>query len=47
MKYRQFGKHGIKLSAVGIGSWLTYGMSIEDKTALSCIKTALERALFF
>ncbi len=47
MKYRQLGKHGIKLSAVGIGSWLTYGMSIEDKTALNCIKTAIESGIIF
>lgn len=47
MKYRQLGKYGIRLSAVGIGSWLTYGMSIEDKTALSCIKTALDNGIIF
>jgi voltage-dependent potassium channel beta subunit len=47
MKYRQLGKHGIKLSSIGIGSWLTYGMSINDKTALNCIKTALESGIIF
>lgn len=47
MKYRQLGKHGIRLSAVGIGSWLTYGMSIEDKTALNCIKTAIDNGIIF
>ena len=47
MKYRQLGKYGLRLSAIGIGSWLTYGMSINDKTALNCIKTALDEGVIF
>lgn len=47
MKYRQLGKYGIKLSEIGIGSWLTYGMSISDKTASNCIKTAIEHGIIF
>lgn len=47
MKYRQLGKHGIRLSVIGIGSWLTYGMGINDKTALECIKTALDNGIIF
>lgn len=47
MKYRQLGKYGIKLSEIGIGSWLTYGMSINDKTAQRCIETALENGIIF
>lgn len=47
MKYRQLGKYGIKLSSIGIGSWLTYGMGIDDKTALNCIKTALDEGVIF
>lgn len=47
MKYRHLGKNGIKLSAIGIGSWLTYGMGIDFKTSLNCIKTALENGVIF
>jgi voltage-dependent potassium channel beta subunit len=47
MKYRPLGKYGIKLSTIGIGSWLTYGMGIDDKTALNCIKTALDEGIIF
>ncbi len=47
MKYRQLGKHGIKLSAVGIGSWFTYGMTVDDKQAAECIKTAIDNGIIF
>jgi voltage-dependent potassium channel beta subunit len=47
MKYRHIGKYGVQLSAIGIGSWLTYGMGIDDKTAQKCIKTALEQGVIF
>ena len=47
MKYRQLGINGVKLSAIGIGSWLTYGMGIDDKTALNCLKTAWENGVIF
>jgi voltage-dependent potassium channel beta subunit len=47
MKYRQLGKNGIRLSVIGIGSWLTYGMGINDKTALECVKTALDSGIVF
>lgn len=47
MKYRQLGKYGIRLSEIGIGSWLTYGMSIDDKTAQKCIKTAIDNGIIF
>ncbi len=47
MKYRQLGKYGVKLSAVGIGSWLTYGMEIDDRTAQNCIQAALECGVIF
>lgn len=47
MKYRQLGKNGVKLSAIGIGSWLTYGLGIDYKTALSCLKTAFNEGIIF
>lgn len=47
MKYRRLGSSGLKLSAIGIGSWLTYGMGIDDKTALNCLKTALDQGIIF
>jgi voltage-dependent potassium channel beta subunit len=47
MKYRQLGKSGLKLSVIGIGSWLTYGMTIGGKTAVKCMKTALDNGIIF
>ena len=47
MKYRQLGKYGVKLSVVGLGSWLTYGMGIENKMALKCFKAALDNGIIF
>lgn len=47
MKYGQLGKYGVRLSAIGIGSWLTYGMGIDDKMAQKCIKTALDQGVIF
>ena len=32
----------MRLSAVGLGSWLTYGGTVEETTARSCIDRALE-----
>jgi voltage-dependent potassium channel beta subunit len=47
MKYRQLGKYGVMLSEIGLGSWLTYGLGIEYKTALACVKAALDSGINF
>ncbi len=47
MKYRQLGKYGVKVSEIGLGSWLTYGMGIDNKTAVKCFKTALDNGIIF
>jgi voltage-dependent potassium channel beta subunit len=47
MKYRQLGKYGIKLSEVGLGSWLTYGHGIESKIAKDCVSTAFDNGINF
>lgn len=33
MKYRRLGKSGLKVSEISLGSWLTYGKSVEDNVA--------------
>ena len=47
MKYRQLGKYGIKLSEIGLGSWLTYGHGIDNKTGKECISTAFDNGINF
>ena len=47
MDYRNLGRSGVRLSAVGLGSWLTYGGSVEETTARRCIERALELGVNF
>jgi aryl-alcohol dehydrogenase-like predicted oxidoreductase len=47
MRYRHLGRWGPKLSAVGLGSWLTYGSSVERDTAAACVKEAYRRGINF
>lgn len=42
MKYRRLGRSGLKVSEVSLGSWLTYGKSVEDETATRTIRRAYE-----
>jgi voltage-dependent potassium channel beta subunit len=37
----------MKVSAVALGAWLTYGGSVEDNTAGDCIRTAIEHGVNF
>ncbi len=46
MEYRRLGTAGIKVSAMSIGAWLTYGSSrVEFETAKQCIHTAIEHGV--
>ncbi len=47
MRYRKLGKHGIKVSEISLGAWLTYGGTVEDQTAINCIHTALDNKINF
>lgn len=42
MKYRKLGRSGVKVSEISLGSWLTYGKSVEDTTAVKTIQRAYE-----
>jgi voltage-dependent potassium channel beta subunit len=42
VNYRRLGKSGIKLSEIGLGSWLTYGLGVADGTARACIRRAFD-----
>ena len=47
MKYRRLGSAGMKFSVIGLGSYLTIGMSIDDKTAKETIFSAFDHGINF
>ena len=47
MQYRKLGRWGVKVSAVGLGSWLTYGNEVDERTAADCIRRAYELGVNF
>ncbi|MEM2142108.1 MAG: aldo/keto reductase family protein [Candidatus Thorarchaeota archaeon] len=47
MKYRQVGRSGLKVSEIAIGSWLTYGSTVDDDAARRCLETAIENGINF
>ncbi|MBA2529039.1 MAG: aldo/keto reductase family protein [Euzebyales bacterium] len=47
MQYRKLGRWGVQVSAVGLGSWLTYGGSVAEDTASECIARAYELGVTF
>lgn len=47
MEYRQLGKHGIRVSEICLGSWLTYGAATDDSNARQCIERAYDLGVNF
>ncbi|NHJ46841.1 MAG: aldo/keto reductase [Asgard group archaeon] len=47
MKYRKVGKSGLKVSEISLGSWLTYGGTVEKEAAKKCLTTAVEHGINF
>lgn len=47
METRHVGASGLRVSEIGLGSWLTYGASVENDTAQQCIRAALEEGVIF
>ncbi len=48
MQYRRVGKSGLKVSAISLGAWLTFGSKrVEQEAAKTCIRTAIENGINF
>jgi len=47
VRYRKLGKSGLEVSVIGLGSWLTYGNSVDRDAARACILRAWERGVTF
>jgi aryl-alcohol dehydrogenase-like predicted oxidoreductase len=47
MQYRRLGEAGVKVSVLGLGSYLTIGMSIDDPTAGAIVRKAYDAGVNF
>jgi aryl-alcohol dehydrogenase-like predicted oxidoreductase len=47
MLYRKLGKWGLRLSEIGLGSWLTYGNTVDEEASIRQIHYAVEKGINF
>lgn len=47
MEYRSLGKSGLKVSALSLGSWITFGNQIDNRTAENLMSIAYDRGVNF
>lgn len=47
MEYRRLGKAGLKVSALSLGAWVTYGGQVGEQTAEECMAAAYEAGVNF
>lgn len=47
MQYRRLGRAGIKVSALSIGSWVTYGTSVDEDLAVATMQEARDAGVNF
>lgn len=47
MRYRQLGDSGIEVSAICLGSWLTYGVGVDDSAGRACLDAAFDAGINF
>lgn len=47
MKYRSVGNSGVRVSEIALGSWLTFGKSLDDEIAAEIIETAYNNGINF
>ncbi|QKX63623.1 uncharacterized protein TRUGW13939_10794 [Talaromyces rugulosus] len=47
MQYRFLGRTGLKVSAISLGGWLTYGGHVDDEKTYSCMKAAYDVGVNF
>lgn len=47
MEYRFLGQSGLKVSALSLGAWVTYGEQVGDQTAHECMTAAYEAGVNF
>jgi voltage-dependent potassium channel beta subunit len=47
MEYRRLGKAGLKVSALSLGSWITYGNQVDEKSAIELMSAARDHGINF
>jgi voltage-dependent potassium channel beta subunit len=47
MRYRTLGHSGLQLSTIGLGSWLTFGNSVDRDMTRACVHRAWDRGVNF
>jgi voltage-dependent potassium channel beta subunit len=47
MQYRYLGRSGLKISALSLGAWVTYGGQVGEESATACMTTAVEAGVNF
>ncbi|KAI8916254.1 NADP-dependent oxidoreductase domain-containing protein, partial [Gorgonomyces haynaldii] len=47
MEYRHLGNSGLKVSALSLGGWITYGGQVENDIAAECMKAAFDAGINF
>lgn len=47
MLYRNLGRSGLKVSVISLGSWRTFGQSVDDGMTEACMKAAYEKGINF
>ena len=47
MEYRRLGKWGVRLSELGLGSWLTLGGHVEGKESIRILQAAYDRGITY
>lgn len=47
MQYRALGNSGLHLSVIGLGSWLTFGNTVENDATRECVRAAFEAGVTF
>ena len=47
MEYRHLGRTGLKVSALSLGAWVTYGAQVSEDVAEACMHAAWEHGVNF
>jgi len=47
MLYRTLGRSGLNVSAISLGSWITFGQSVDDEATDACMTAAYEAGVNF